>query len=197
MPPSSKREIRKCRYCHGDFLAYNKFQEVCKNEECQHTRKLINWKNHRKKQHENGWYKNYKRGWYHKHTNDSEFHKKRNEYGRMLYRKHIIENRRRVGVYNKERRRRALLLIGGDNIKCSSCGCDMVEFVELNHIAGGGYTERQSGMSNHQLYGRILSGAADRSGFDLRCKLCNWFYSFTLKHPKVAERYRIEWLRNG
>ena len=173
-----KKSLRKCRFCGYEFESYHNSQLICKTKECQRLRDreyITSW---RKTHFQNG----------------RRSVKDRSAYNRELYRKNPTKNINRVRAYNKLLRFKALQVIGGEEPKCK-CGCDVVDFLEINHIAGGGYGERQSGMSNYTLYRNIINGIADVSGFDISCKLCNWLYYFELKYPQIHSMYNIKYQR--
>lgn len=90
-------------------------------------------------------------------------------------------------VYNN-RKRRAMEMIGG--ARCVKCGCDHLEFLEINHKNGGGCQE-------HKMSGRIapmdriLSGKRSTEGLNVLCRVCNALDYLYRKNPDMAKNYAV------
>lgn len=70
-----------------------------------------------------------------------------------------------------ELRRQAMLKISPE-LKCSQCGCDVFEALEINHKNGGGGREYKK-VKHVKFYLRIIKGIRPVDDLDLRCKVCN------------------------
>ena len=81
--------------------------------------------------------------------------------------------------------------ISNGNIFCVNCGCDRFEFLEVNHINGGGAKEYKHGGNNKKFYASILSGERPTEDLNILCKPCNNLHYLELKFGK--QPYKIIW----
>lgn len=99
----------------------------------------------------------------------------------------VRESRRLVYL---NRKRRALEILGG--ARCVNCGCDVIDFLEINHINGGGSKE-------HRMNGRVgtadrlLSGKRKSDGLNVMCRVCNAMDYLKAKNPIEVRRFVIIW----
>ena len=80
----------------------------------------------------------------------------------------------------------ALKIVGKGNIKCSNCGCDKVEILEINHIKGGGCKELNKGKDSYKFYKNIIKGSRNTDDLNILCHVCNHAYF-------VKQKYGIEY----
>lgn len=77
----------------------------------------------------------------------------------------------------KRRRLLAMLMIN-PRLRCSNCGCDVVDLLEINHVNGDGNKDRVIRYKNY--YAGFLNDIITRRRFtedlDLRCIVCNALY---------------------
>lgn len=92
---------------------------------------------------------------------------------------------------NREYKIKVLAAVSGGKIRCANCGCDQVEFLEVNHINGGGAREYKHGGNNKKMYAAILSGERDTCDLNILCKPCNNLHYLELKFGKLP--YEIIW----
>lgn len=100
----------------------------------------------------------------------------------------VKESRRSVYL---NRKYRAMELVGG--AKCVRCGCDYIDFLEFNHINGGGCKEWRKNKKG--LVDRLLSGDRDKSGLEVLCRVCNAVDYLERKSPEASGSYKIEFIR--
>jgi hypothetical protein len=91
--------------------------------------------------------------------------------------------------HNKEYKLRVLLKVGNGEIRCLNCGCDRIEFLEVNHKNGGGAKEVKH--NNKKFYSLILSGERDIEDLEILCKPCNNLHYLELKYG--PQPYKIYW----
>lgn len=72
---------------------------------------------------------------------------------------------------NAALRMRIMEALGGP--ECSSCGCDELEILEINHINGGGTKESKKSPNRRQYYREILNDPMLKDKFNIMCKVCN------------------------
>jgi hypothetical protein len=112
---------------------------------------------------------------------------RRNWYSKDPARTAKIESKKR-----KKKRRRSLLLVGRGLIKCINCGCNRPEFLEVNHINGGGSKENEK---SSKFYSDLLAGRRGIEDLELRCKVCNMLHYSEKIYGKLS--YRIIWPSNN
>lgn len=104
-----------------------------------------------------------------RYSSDPEARRRSNEASRRyraLNRDTILARLR-----EKHRRKRIALLerYGGH---CACCGEQRIEFLAIDHVNGGGTTERKT-LKPHEYYGRLLNSAVPLSGYRVLCHNCN------------------------
>jgi len=73
--------------------------------------------------------------------------------------------------YNKQLRKQVLIHYGGSPLKCACCDEDHVEFLSIDHIAGGGAKHRKI-IGSSRIY-RWLKRNGYPEGFQVLCYNCN------------------------
>ena len=106
---------------------------------------------------------------------------------RLRHPERVRELRRKIYI---SRKKRAMELIGG--AKCSRCGCDVIEFLEFNHIDGGGCKEIKKGKHVY-MADRLLSGKRSPNGLDILCRICNALDFLERKNKEQSKRFKIRW----
>ena len=95
----------------------------------------------------------------------------------------------RKRAYNN-RKLRALKMVGEP--KCARCGCDEIDFLEYNHIGGGGCKEwRKDGYMS--MTDKLITGKRSVDGLEILCRVCNALEFLERKNKKSAERFEIKW----
>jgi ssDNA-binding Zn-finger/Zn-ribbon topoisomerase 1 len=75
-------------------------------------------------------------------------------------------------AYRKKKRIELLLLLGG---KCMKCGFHDLRILQVDHINGNGYKERQESSSSYDYWYKILQKVKKGSkDYQLLCPNCNW-----------------------
>ena len=86
-------------------------------------------------------------------------------------------------------------ILGG--ARCSCCGCDELDYLEFNHIDGGGCREsRESTMKRGYCSGvvdRLLSGERSPEGLNVLCRLCNALDYLARKNPTKIGCFIVRW----
>jgi len=86
-------------------------------------------------------------------------------------------------------RRRAFELLGG--AVCVRCGCDVIEFLELNHINGGGCKEHRE--VGNSILGMIINGQRGPEGYEVLCRVCNALDYLARKNPEKACGFSVHY----
>ena len=94
----------------------------------------------------------------------------------------------RKAVYDG-RKRRAMELIGG--AFCVSCGCDELDFLEFNHVGGGGCEDHRT--HGNTMMDRLLTGKRDPQGINVLCRVCNAIDFLARKKPDAKGRFLTRW----
>lgn len=99
----------------------------------------------------------------------------------------VKESRRKVYLTRKVR---AIKMVG--ELRCNRCGCDDFEFLEFNHIGGGGSKEyRENGrLSAMEL---LLIGKRKPEGLEILCRVCNALDYLERKNLKSAMLFTVTW----
>lgn len=93
---------------------------------------------------------------------------------------------------NRDYKIKVLDKVSNGNIFCANCGCDRFEFLEVNHINGGGAKEKkENGINNRKLYADILNGKRTLHDLNVLCKPCNNLHYLELKFG--PQPYKITW----
>jgi hypothetical protein len=124
----------------------------------------------------------------------NRLHPKKVKRYRKFYHKDYLqrpEYKEKGRFYRRNVRIRAMKIIGKGVVKCSRCGCDNVDLVEINHKKGGG--KKELGRKNSVLfYFDIIYRRRKINDLNLLCKVCNWAHYVKLRY---GERYKIEYVR--
>jgi hypothetical protein len=106
-------------------------------------------------------------------------------------------------LYMKRYRILALKRIAGNApIVCSGCGCNEIEFLEVNHngVSGNHDIEYLNGKKNIpskrttiKFYIHIARGLRPINDLNIRCKLCNSLDLLLSKNIESAKKFKIEW----
>jgi len=105
---------------------------------------------------------------------------------RERHQKRVKESRKQTYI---NRRERAFQIIG--STKCERCGCDEIQFLEINHKNGGGCKE-YSQLGN-KLIAQILRGERTIEDLEVLCRICNSLDYLERKDPDSAKRFKISW----
>ena len=98
--------------------------------------------------------------------------------------------RERTHLWKKTMRIRALEKIAKDNnlpLKCP-CGCDEIEFLEINHLNGYGSQEYKTVGGGSAFYRKIVRGERTTADLNILCKVCNAAYFLS---KKTGKRWKI------
>jgi hypothetical protein len=182
----------KCSRCSILFVQ----NSLSRYRRCENCRKL-----HIREVSRKNYYSNlkksrgYARASYHRHI--EERRKANREYHRR-YAKEIYEKIRnspelweRQKAYSRQAhnrtRAKAFEMLGG--AKCANCGCDAFEFLEINHLNGGGRWDAMRRI----LTTKIVTGAYKNTDFNVLCRVCNALYYISQKSNTVANRFKVIW----
>lgn len=80
-------------------------------------------------------------------------------------------------------------LVGG--AYCIGCGCDDLDFLEFNHIGGGGSAEWRQAKS--WIVDRLLSGERKPDGLNVLCRVCNAIEYLERKKPSAEGQHIVTW----
>ena len=115
-----------------------------------------------------------------------------NRLRREWYRRDPVRTAKIECEKRKKKRQRAILLVGRGLIKCINCGCNKPEFLEVNHINGGGSKENER---SSKFYSDLLAGRRRIEDLELRCKICNILHYSERIYGKLP--YKIIWPDNN
>lgn len=87
------------------------------------------------------------------------------------------------------RRIKAFEKLGG--AICRRCGCTTVEFLEFNHINGGGCKEIKE--LGNRMAVMVMSGQRGKNDYEVLCRVCNALDHLERKNKEAASLYRITW----
>jgi len=91
----------------------------------------------------------------------------------------------------RNRKLKAILKVG--EAKCIRCGCDELDFLEFNHINGGGCKEHRDS-KNRPMMDRILTNNRDIKDLEIVCRVCNALDFLERKNTLSAKRFIIKWM---
>ena len=94
----------------------------------------------------------------------------------------------RKRAYNN-RKRKAMEMV--DGAFCNRCGCDELDFLEFNHIEGGGCIEWRENMGVAMI-DRVIAGR-ETDDLEILCRICNAVDFLERKNNKQAKRFKISW----
>ena len=119
--------------------------------------------------------------------NKKYFYHNRNQSGGFQYeckKCHYISNKKCPSFQNKEEeyqkmRRKILEFYSAIPPKCSKCGCDIYEVLELDHINNDGAKERKWRKNSTSFYYWIKKNNFPDK-YQVLCKNCSWlkFYNY-------------------
>jgi len=115
-----------------------------------------------------------------------------NRLRREWYRRDPARTAKIESEKRKKKRQRALLLVGRGLVKCINCGCNKPEFLEVNHINGGGSKENER---SSKFYSDLLAGRRGIEDLELRCKICNILHYSERIYGKLP--HKIIWPGNN
>lgn len=87
---------------------------------------------------------------------------------------------------NRKLRQKALEKIG--SLVCCRCRCDRYEFLEINHINGGGNKERKQTTT---FYLDIIHERRGISDLEILCRPCNHIHYLELRYGKLP--FKVIW----
>lgn len=90
----------------------------------------------------------------------------------------------------RNRKLKAILKVG--EARCVRCGCDEIDFLEFNHINGGGCKEHRDS-KNSPMMDRILTNKRDVTDLEIVCRVCNALDFLERKNNLSARRFLIIW----
>lgn len=112
------------------------------------------------------------------------------------YKKWCLLNRWRISGYKKrcrlKERLKILRIVGKGILRCSECGCDDIDLLEINHKDGGG-TKELCGKGNrpYQFYRSIIKEVRRTDDLNLLCIVCNTAHYVKLKY---GVNYSVEYV---
>lgn len=122
----------------------------------------------------------------------SETRAKHNKYAREWHHRNKEKRNAYMREYRRNVRKRVLQLLGG---KCTYCGCDTFEALEINHKNGGGTEEsnkRKSGRSSTSLVMEIHMGRRGTDDLEIACIVCNAWHK-AVKLNGLSDGWNITW----
>lgn len=94
----------------------------------------------------------------------------------------------RKRAYNN-RKLKAFKIIGEP--KCNRCDCDELDFLEFNHIGGGGCKDWKENKGTAMM-DRLLKGRG-KEDLEILCRVCNALDFLERKNNLSAKRFIIKW----
>lgn len=115
--------------------------------------------------------------------------KRATEYTRK-YRKNNPDKvkKNRKSAYNN-RKRKAMEMV--DGAYCNKCGCNELDFLEFNHINGGGCKEWREN-KGVAMMDRVLNGR-DVGDLEILCRICNALEYLERKNYEQSKKFKIIW----
>lgn len=81
------------------------------------------------------------------------------------------------------------------NPKCVNCGCNELEFLEINHKNSDGVKRGETGfkpkIKTYKFYNMILSGERKTDDLEILCRVCNSLHY--LKSKYVSANFEVKW----
>lgn len=91
--------------------------------------------------------------------------------------KYREKNREKYNAMTREHHRKkkleVLIHYGGNHPKCACCGEDIIEFLTIDHIYGGGTQHRNKVGYGYKFYQWLIKNNFP-DGFQVLCRNCNW-----------------------
>ncbi len=119
----------------------------------------------------------------------------KNDYRRRIY-KWRSENPEKVILIRKrfrlKARRKALSKIGNGKIECSNCGCNIYEYLEINHkkLLLKSSMRRDRGDSFMR---RIIADKKRGEKYEITCRICNSLHYLIERYPNIKNNHKILW----
>jgi hypothetical protein len=104
-----------------------------------------------------------------KYQGDPEARRRNNEASRRYRERNREVILARLRTKHREKRLALLERYGG---RCACCSEGRIEFLAIDHVNGGGTSERQS-LRLDTYYGRLLNSAVPLKGYRVLCHNCN------------------------
>ena len=77
--------------------------------------------------------------------------------------------------------------------KCNKCGCDEIDFLEFNHIEGGGCKEWRDSITYSSMADKLLTGKRKPEGLEILCRVCNALDFLNRKNIESSKKFKIIW----
>ena len=111
-------------------------------------------------------------------------------YARNYRAKHPEKTKEARRTQYVRRKLRAIKMVG--NPLCVRCGCDEVDFLEFNHVGGGGCIDWRANGGQSPME-RLLSGKMSSVGLEILCRVCNAVEFLERKNKKSAKQFGVFW----
>ena len=137
----------------------------------------------------------YQREWYHKNYKEKakQRYQLKKEQIRLYRQRHSKEMKERDQRSNFKKKLKTLQIVAQDQKpQCVYCGCNEIDFLEINHKNGGGRKDCRS-KSHYVFYSKIRKGERDISDLEVTCRVCNALHYLTRKKPDSAMRFKVIW----
>jgi len=165
-----EHEIRICKFCKKEFTS--KFNQKYCSKLCREKSKYLR---HKKK------YSEYMRKWYKRNREKTlQRVKKYNEAHKEEIKQRYTPKKRREWSRKSNRKNKIIVMeyySGSSPPKCACCGESHIEFLEIDHIGGGGCEHRRKlGLVGGTVFYRWLIKNNFPKGFRVLCANCNRAY---------------------
>jgi len=94
----------------------------------------------------------------------------------------------RKRAYNN-RKVKAMNMVAGP--VCNQCGCDELDFLEFNHIDGGGCKDWKEN-NGKAMADRVIMGRGVED-LEILCRLCNALDHLSRKNKPQSIRFKVVW----
>ena len=110
---------------------------------------------------------------------------------------YYIKNRKRLLEKNKQYRLQLKIevfkIVSIGTMKCTYCGCNNINVLEINHMDGGGRKERQNPLLQwERFYKAIKSGHYSINRLELTCIPCNAIHRAKMKDSTVNWKIKFQ-----
>jgi hypothetical protein len=75
----------------------------------------------------------------------------------------------------------------------TKCGCDELDFLEFNHIDGGGCKECRDSITYSSMVDKLLTGKRKPEGLEILCRVCNALDFLNRKNIESSKKFKIIW----
>lgn len=125
--------------------------------------------------------------------NSSESQKEKDRAAQQRWIERNPEKYKEIWKRTNRRYKEKVLLKISDNLKCARCGCNRMEFLEINHKNGGGAQEyKHNSGNNKKFYAAILKDERTTDDLEILCKPCNSIHYLELKSGGKLP-YELKW----